>query len=117
MNLERNLLNIIVCSVSFSFFISMVIVPWTKDLIVRLVWQYNNYLYFSKKIEDYSLTNNVRRALNKMKLKPFSCMGCMSFWCSLSSAIYVGYGLQSAIVGIIGYFFGTISESIIKRFI
>jgi hypothetical protein len=125
MNLENSTAEIIVYSLSVAFVFKTMLVPYIKK-------RYLNYLEYEHDKKRNAIPkddkwgdlvgelnsewNNRRKRIVSRQYKPWECIKCMTFWVSLSTAIWSGYQAEAAFVGIVGLACGMLLEGILMRY-
>jgi hypothetical protein len=119
-------IKIILYSLSVAFVFKAMLIPFLKDLYLRQLEKHYHRLK-RKVVDEDGWVNKVgainqewndrRKNIRSSTHKPFDCIKCMSFWCSLIISICAGLQGESAFVGIAGLAAGMLLEGIMMRYL
>lgn len=117
---------IIVYALSFAFVSKKFLVPAIIKLYIKHLENYydrikqaipkdNEWVNNISAVNQY--WNDRRKNIVTRQYKPFECIMCMTFWCTLILCLIAGIHEEIGLVGIVGLAAGMLFEGILMRYL
>jgi hypothetical protein len=117
MSYDASISKVLFYSLSIAFVFVYGLVPYIKESCIRMLAAYRKKRWKSGMAEDLGNLNEIISDIRGLRLKPFTCLKCMSFWVSILFALIFGYKQEAGLVGIAGLACGMLLEGILMRYL